>query len=83
MIPLALLLLLVGLVLSFASGSIFATGWVALHTSGSIDLFGLKELKEFFLAFVLVVAAGLVATALVIGAAYMRGVDLGRMVMVG
>lgn len=78
MIPLAMLLLLVGLALSLVGGAVFANGWVSLRV-GPRGI-GAKELREFGLAWILTVSAGLAATAVVIGAAYMRGVDLCRMI---
>ena len=77
MIPLALLLFLIGLVLSFVGATIFARAWALLSAPES----SMEELlRQFILAWILAVAAGMAVTAVAIGAAYMRGVDLGRMV---
>ena len=76
MIPLALLLFLIGGVLSFVGATVFAHAWVSLSTSSS-ESSTEELLRQFILAWVLAVAVGLATTAAVIGAAYMRGVDLG------
>lgn len=76
MIPLALLLFLFGIVLSFVGATVFAHAWVSLSTSSS-ESSTEELLRQFILAWVLAVAAGMATTAAVIGVAYMRGVDLG------
>lgn len=78
MIPLAMFLFLIGFILSYVGATIFAHGWVSLRV-GPKGI-GAKEVKESCLAWVLALALGLVTTAGVIGLAYMRGVDLARMV---
>ena len=78
MIPLAMFLFLIGGVLSLVGGTVFAHGWVSLRV-GPKGI-GASELREFGLAWILAVASGLTATGIVIGAAYMRGIDLGRMI---
>lgn len=78
MIPLAMLLFLVGFVLSLGGATIFAHGWVSLRV-GPKGI-GAKEVREFGLAWILALAAGLVTAAGVMGLACMRGVDLGRMI---
>lgn len=79
MIPLALLLFLFGIVLSFVGATVFARAWVLLSAPPESST-AEELLRQFILAWVLAVAVGLATTAAVIGAAYMRGVDLGRMV---
>ena len=76
MIPLALLLFLIGGVLSFVGATVFSRAWVLLSAPESME----ELLRQFILAWILAVAAGLAVTAAVIGAAYIRGVDVGRMV---